>query len=158
MRKAFAAAVLAAVMSCVAAGAAQAQTYLSTWSAADMRKVLTEMNYKINVDTVENNAPVIAAETPNGLKFQITGTACEGSGTALRCYGADLYASISWDTAAEAKTIFAKVDYAAVKYWMEDDKTIGVQRYLIFDEGIHRENLKANISVFTAITEQIQGM
>ena len=48
-----------------------------------------------------------------------------------------------------------ELDYAAVSIANGGETDLLVSRYLIFDYGIHRENLQINISVFTTIAEAI---
>lgn len=138
------------------AGAAQAQTYLPDWGIADMRQAVVAAGATV---TREDNTedPYIAAKTASGLKFTITGRVCEGADGAKRCKGAFLQSSFTMDSDAEVDAAVKKwaPQFAAVSISNDGSKGMLVSRYLIFDYGIHRDNLRLNLQVFTGIAEDI---
>lgn len=154
MLKTFVAGVVAA-LALSAAGAAQAQsTYMKDWNLAEMKAILVAGGYTI---TSEDNTaePFIAAKTAEGLKFSVTGNACEGAAGAKRCRGAYLQASFTMDTDAQ---VDAAVKRLGTKYWLalsNDEKALMVSRYVIFDYGIHKDNVLLNITLFTGLSEEI---
>ena len=140
------------------AGAAQAQSYIPDWGIADMRQSVVAGGATV---TREDNTkdPYIAAKTADGLKFTITGRVCEGADGAKRCKGALLQTRFTMDTDAEVDAAVKKwaPEYAAVAISNDGSKGVLVSRYLIFDYGIHRDNLRLNLQVFTGIAETIWG-
>jgi len=138
------------------AGAAQAQSYLPDWGIADMRQALVGAGAIV---TREDNSgdPYIAAKTADGLKFTVTGRVCEGAPGAKRCKGAFLQSSFTMDSDAEVDAGVKKwaPQFAAVSISNDGENGMLVSRYLIFDYGVHRENLELNISVFYGIAEKI---
>ncbi len=138
------------------AGAAQAQAYLPDWGIADMRAAVVGSGATI-VREDNTGDPYIAAKTPGGLKFTIQGRVCEGANGAKRCKGAFLQSSFTLESDAEVDAAVKKwaPQYAAISCSNDGEKGMLVSRYLIFDYGIHKENLELNISVFYGIAEQI---
>ena len=57
----------------------------------------------------------------------------------------------------QVETRLKQFDFAAVSITNGGESDLLVSRYLIFDHGLHRENLQINISVFTGIAEDIWG-
>lgn len=138
------------------AGAAQAQSYISDWGIADMRQAVIAAGATV---TREDNTkdPYIAAKTAEGLKFTISGRVCDGADGAKRCTGAALQTSFTMDSDAEVDAAVKEwgPQYAAVAVSNDGSKGLLLSRYLIFDYGIHRDNLRLNLQVFTDIAEQI---
>jgi hypothetical protein len=140
------------------AGAANAQTYLADWSVADMRGALTATNATVTGDgALADGSPYVSARSPGGLKFTVSGRVCEGATGAKRCKGALLETRFTLDSDAEVAAKLKQFDYAAVSITNGGDGDLLVSRYLIFDHGLHRENLQINISVFTGVAEAIWG-
>lgn len=140
----------------VVAGGAQAQSMLSDWSISDMRQAVVAAGATV---TREDNSgdPYIAAKTADGLKFTISGRVCDGASGAKHCKGAFLQASFTMDSDAEVDVAVKKwgPQYAAISVTNDGEKGMLVSRYLIFDYGVSRENLRMNLEVFTGIAEKI---
>jgi len=138
------------------AGAASAQTYLPDWSIAEMRASLVAAGETVLSDGVlDNGNPYVSAKSPGGLKFTVTGRVCTGAAGAKRCKGALLETRFTLESDAEVESWIKQLDYAAVSISNDHENVLLVSRYLIFDHGIHRENLELNLSVFTGIAEEI---
>lgn len=140
------------------AGAAQAQSYLPDWGIADMRQAVIAAGATVSRED-NTKDPYIAATTASGLKFTISGRVCEGADGAKRCKGAFLQSSFTMDSDAEVDAAVKKwaPQFAAVSISNDGSKGMLVSRYLIFDYGIHRDNLRLNLQVFTGIAEDIWG-
>jgi len=138
------------------AGAAQAQSYIPDWSIADMRQAVVAAGATV---TREDNGkdPYIAAKTAEGLKFTISGRVCEGADGAKRCKGALLQASFTMDSDAEVDAAVKEwaPQYAAIAVSNDGSEGLLLSRYLIFDYGVHRDNLRLNVQVLTGIAESI---
>ncbi len=148
----------ALVIAVSASGAAQAQSYIPDWGIADMRQAVVAAGSTV---TREDNSkdPYIAATTAEGLKFTISGRVCEGADGARRCKGALLQTSFSLGSDAEVDAAVKQwgQEFAAIAVSNDGSKGLLLSRYLIFDYGIHRENLRLNIQVFTGIAEDMWG-
>lgn len=140
------------------AGAAQAQTYLPDWGIADMRQAVVAAGATVSRED-NTKDPYIAATAASGLKFTISGRVCEGADGAKRCKGAFLQSSFTMDSDAEVDAAVKEwaPQFAAVSISNDGSKGMLVSRYLIFDYGIHRDNLRLNLQVFTGIAEDIWG-
>lgn len=138
------------------AGGAHAQSMLSDWGMADMRQAVVAAGATV---TREDNSedPYIAAKTAEGLKFTISGRVCDGAAGAKRCKGAFLQASFTMDSDSEVDAAVKKwgPQYAAISVSNDGENGMLVSRYLIFDYGLSRENLRMNLEVFTGIAEKI---
>jgi hypothetical protein len=138
------------------AGAAQAQSYISDWGIADMRQAVIAAGATV---TREDNSkdPYVAATAASGLKFTITGRVCEGADGAKRCKGALFQTSFTMDSDSEVDVAVKKwaPKYAAVAVSNDGSKGMLLSRYMIFDYGLHRDNLRLNIQVFTGVAEKI---
>lgn len=140
------------------AGPANAQTYLTDWSVAEMRAALTAANATVTGDgALSDGSPYVSAKSPGGLKFTVSGRVCEGPASAKRCKGALLETRFTLDSDAQVEARLKQFDFAAVSITNGGEADLLVSRYLIFDHGLHRENLQINISVFTGIAEDIWG-
>lgn len=155
-----AAATLVIGLSC--AGAASAQTYLSDWGAADMKSALVAAGASVvREDVAADGAPYIAAKTAGGLKFSVSGRVCDFAAGATsgpkRCRGASVQTrfTLASDTAVDAAVKKYGPEFAAVAISNGGKNDLLVSRYVILDHGVHRDNLKLNISVFTGVAERI---
>lgn len=149
------AAAAAAFIGLLATAPAQAAN-LSDWATADMRKALTEEKITISEDGMSEDDPYLDAVSEAGLKFTVYGTACKGEGAARRCQGAQLSTSFTMKSNEEVAAKVKELDYAAVSIFPDQDEpSLRVTRYIIFDHGIDPENLKTNIRVFLNIAEEI---
>ncbi|MDO9224011.1 MAG: hypothetical protein Q7U20_09920 [Caulobacter sp.] len=138
-----------------APGASFAQSSLLTdWGVADMKAALVAAGATVTKDGVlDDDVPYVAATTANGLKFVVYGTVCTGAPT--RCKGANMTTSFTLGSDAEVDAREKEIDRSAVGVRNAGDKSLEVSRYLIFDEGLTRGNLKTNIMVFMDVAEEI---
>lgn len=165
LKSMLAASALAVAVACGGAAGAQGphqSAYLSDWGAADMKSAVAAAGSTVvREDIVEDGAPYIAAKTPGGLKYTITGRVCDlppgARSGAKRCRGAIVQTRFTLDSEAAVDAAAKKFsrEFAAVSVSNAGDKDLLVSRYLIFDHGLHRENLTLNLSVFTGIAEDI---
>lgn len=152
-------AALAATTLALTFGVGQAQaaptTYLTDWAPEDMKSILAEVDAKvIDEGKTAKGAPYINAETKEGLKFVVFGTACD-VGPTKRCRGAEFSSDFTLDSDEAVAAKVKSLDYVAVTIMDDGDKTLNVHRYVIFDYGIARENLKLNLTVFLDIADTI---
>lgn len=141
-------------------GGAQAQSMLSDWGIADMRQAVIAAGGTVTREDATAD-PYIAAKTAEGLKYTISGRVCDFAPGATsgpkRCKGAFLQSSFTLNSDAEVDAAVKKwgPQYAAVSVSNDGDNGLLVSRYLIFDYGLSRENLRMNLEVFTGIAEKI---
>ena len=136
-------------------GAAQAQSYIADWGIADMRQAVVAAGATVTrADNTKD--PYIAAKTPKGLEFTITGNGCKGADGSKRCTGALLLTRFPMVSEAEVDVAVKKwAPYAAIAVSNDGSKGMLVTRYLIFDYGVHRDNLRVNLQTFIVRAEKI---
>ncbi|MDP1736910.1 MAG: hypothetical protein Q8L23_05660 [Caulobacter sp.] len=137
-------------------GAAFAQSGLLTdWGLTDMKQAVTAAGATVTKEgALSDGSPYVGATSAGGMKFVIYGTVCSGT-TAKRCKGANMSAGFTLDSDAEVDAREKKIDRSAVGVRNGGDNSLDVSRYLIFDEGISRGNLRVNIEVFIDVAEEI---
>lgn len=144
---------LALALSVPGVAAAQSGT-LSDWGVADMKQAMVAAGATVTKEgALEGGAPYVGGTSADGMKFLIYGTVC--SGTPARCKGANMSASFTLDSDAEVDAREKKIDRSAVNVRNAGENSLEVSRYLIFDDGITRGNLKVNIAVFIEVAEEI---
>ncbi|ATQ41858.1 hypothetical protein [Caulobacter mirabilis] len=154
---------IAGALAVIQGAAAQPTSpYLSAWGVEDMKAAVTGSGAAVTrADVTAEGDPYIAAKSPSGVKFTVTGRLCDfAAGVRTgpkRCRGAVLTTrfSLASDAAVDAAVKKWAREYAAVSVSNGGDNNVLVMRYLIFDHGLHRDNLKVNISVFTGVAEEI---
>jgi len=132
---------------------------VGSWTAAEMKAMMVADGMTVSkVSLLDNGSPFLALADQDGVNFGIQGAACKGEGLTQRCTGAILVSSVDYDTAESAKAVLAKLDYAAVTITNDGGDSLTINRYVIFDHGIHRQNLTTNVEVFLNILGQVIAM
>jgi hypothetical protein len=128
---------------------------LSSWTPAQMKTLAQGMGLAVIQEArLDNGDPVVAVRSAAGAGFVIQGAACD----AVRCRGATLMAFVTYETPAKAQEALKRLDFAAVQVRADEPKVLTLSRYLVFDGGIHRDNLRANVELFLAVVEQARGL
>lgn len=105
--------------------------------------VLDELGLKYQGAKLPDGKKIILAAAPNGLKFQLTPTACDASGQ--QCRGLHMLAM--FQTKAQSRTVSAfNYRYAFVSTGMDDSGVAYISRYDIADYGMPRGNLAVSIA------------
>ncbi|MDB5469955.1 MAG: hypothetical protein JWR84_1515 [Caulobacter sp.] len=129
---------------------------LSSWTPAQMKALAQGMGLTVVQDAkLDNGDPVLAVRSVNGAAFVIQGAACDA---AARCRGATLMAFVTYDTPLKAQEALKRLDFAAVQVRADEPKVLTLSRYIVFDGGVHRDNLRANVELFLAVVEQARGL
>lgn len=155
-------AALAGVFATTAVAVSPTSPYLPSWGADDMKAAIAGSGSSVlRTDVTAEGDPYIAAKSPSGVRYTVTGRLCDFATAAKtgpkRCRGAVLMTrfTLASDEAVDAAVKKWARDYAAVSIGNGGDNNVLVMRYVIFDHGLHRDNLKVNISVFTGVAEEI---
>jgi hypothetical protein len=155
MKKLALAALAAAALAFGASHAMAAPTYMSDWSPDEMKALLTEVGAKVtDQGKTDEGEPYLNAVSSAGLKFTVYGAACD-VGPTKRCRGAEISTTYTLDSDEAVAAKVKSLDYVAVTIMADGSKTLNVHRYLIFDYGIARENVKLNLTVFLQIAEKV---
>ena len=118
---------------------------LTSLHAEAIIPVLAELGLAYQGASLPNGQKVVLAEAPNGLKFQITPTACtEGS---ERCKGLNMLAL--FQTRAQDRVVSAfNYRYAFVSTGLDESGVAYISRYDIADYGMARGNLAVSIQTY----------
>jgi hypothetical protein len=111
---------------------------LTSLHAEAIIPVVQELGIQYQGATLPNGQKIVLAQAPNGLKFQLTPTACDEAGT--RCRGLHMLAL--FQTNAPDRTVSAfNYRYAFVSTGLDDTGVAYISRYEIADYGIPRGNV-----------------
>jgi hypothetical protein len=145
------------LVSALLAGAAQAapEPLVDRWSTA----TVTESLASLGATEVQVNAtggrPYVTARTHDGLNVAIYAKACDQAAegkTVVTCHG--LESIISFDPGRGDRAILVgrlNHEFALGKYLAEEDGTIRLSRYLVFDAGVTPGNLRSELASFFAV-------
>jgi hypothetical protein len=116
---------------------------LESFDAVSILPILDEMGLKYQGAKLPDGQKIILAAAPNGLKFQLTPTACNDKGT--KCRGLHMLALFKSN--APSRTVAAfNYRYAFVSTGLDDSGVAYVSRYDIADYGTPRGNLAISIA------------
>lgn len=128
---------------------------LTGWTPAQMKALAQGMGLTVTQEAkLDNGDPVLAVRSGTGAAFVIQGAACD----VVRCRGATLMAFVTYDTPLKAQEALKRLDFAAVQVRADEPKVLTLSRYVLFDGGITRPNLTANVELFLAVVEQARGL
>jgi hypothetical protein len=151
---------LAVVFLALAAMPAQAQTtppdaVMRQLDLEDLRAVLGELDLWVNKEGVDEEGDYfLEVETADGLVYHLFGASCDDDDPAKACLGLNMVATFSLKDAADIHAVMDGISYAFLKVYRAGDE-VKIARYVIFDGGITRDNMKANISVFSGIAKAV---
>ena len=132
-----------------------AQTIMKDFSWTEMRAELVKAGAEVTREDVSGDQRYLVAKDDTGLIFAAYGFQCDNKETTQRCTGADLVASFTLKDPAKINEVLDQIDYAALSDYKGDDGRFKVSRYIIFDNGITRENLQVNLEVFMRLSNNI---
>lgn len=159
---------LAAALSLLAC-AAQARTagpvLVTRWDTPTITNAAQALDAKDVVAKLDDDGRAyITGETAEGLLFVLYPTACEetaGDKAAAQspCYGLEAVVSYEGDGKQDRSKLVDQLnrDYALGKFTLDPDHSIVLTRYLIFDDGVTRGNLEAELSSFFAVGASAAG-
>jgi len=147
------------VLVLAAAGAfgapAFAQSIMKDFSWPEMRAEIAVAGAEVTRDDITGDLRYLAGKDDTGLVFAVYGFQCDSKETSQRCTGADFVSSFTFKDPATVNDALAQIDYASLADYKGDDERLKIARYVIFDNGITRENLQANIEVFLRLSNKI---
>lgn len=121
-----------------------AQT-LTSLHAEAIIPVLDELNIQYQGATLPNGRKVVLAQSPTGIKFQLTPTACDEKGD--RCRGVSSMALFQTNAPARVVSSF-NARYAFVSAGQDDSGVAYISRYDIADYGMARGNFAVSVVNF----------
>lgn len=156
--------VLAATISLTSISGAQAQSNVrpaaATRAPTSIIKSVTEPDLRALVlaeghaiDAMHPfDAPSVRGKTKDGLLFVLIGTACDKEGIP-GCQGVMMQVRYDSDSRVTTDGInnSNRNEAALSAWWDKDDKTVGLTRYVVLDDGITWMNLRQNLRVLISV-------
>ena len=142
----------------LAAKSTSASTFIDHYDEAAISDVIMSMGYMVvHGAGISEERPYLAFKTPDGINVATIGTACHDDTGKRACYGVQMIAEMSPGKNTDADGLVEEFNatYAAAKFYHVDGK-VRVSRYLVLDDGVSRENFKANIDVLLQIAGAIR--
>lgn len=148
---------MAAAMA-VAGGPAQAQPQGGVMKALDfgvLRAITGELDFQILDEGVDQDGDYyLEVETDTGLPFMAYGVICDDDDVMTGCIGLNMVTTFSVKTGQDVHAVVESIQNAFIKVYRSGDD-VRIARYVIFDDGITRGNLKANVDVFAEIGDMV---
>ena len=132
--------------------------FIDHYDESAISDVITSMGYMVvHGAGIETERPFVAFKTADGINVATIGTACHADTGKKACYGVQMIAEMSPGKNADADGLVEEFNatYAAAKFYHVDGK-VRVSRYLVLDDGVSRDNFKANIDVLLQIAGAIR--
>lgn len=146
----------AAVSLALLASPAQAQdVVMKALDFGALKAVSSELGYTLADEGVDEDGDYyLEVQSESGLMFYLYGAGCAENDLAKDCLGLNMIASFTLTDEADVHEVMDSISYAFMKIYRSGDD-IKASRYLIFDGGITRENMKENLSVFVQIADAV---
>ncbi len=122
---------------------------------ADLRLMAAELDFAVTDDGGNADGHYyLEIKSDSGLMFGIYGMSCSKDDPQKDCLGLNAVASFTLSADADVLKVMDSIDYAFMKVYREE-REIKVSRYVIFDGGITRENVKQNVLIFEQLADKI---
>jgi hypothetical protein len=123
----------------------------------ELREIAEELDYVVTEEGVDEDGDFyFEIESDTGLVFHLYGASCDDDNPRKDCAGLNAVGSFTLDAEADVPAVMGTISFAFMKVYRSGDE-VKISRYVIFDGGITRENLKENVRVFAEIGDLIWG-
>ncbi len=122
----------------------------------DLKAIIVAEGHTV-LSVGELGATSVKAKTPEGLIFNLIGTACSEPGVP-GCLGISMQVRYNIDS----RLTYEKINRVNTRYWPAsvwidyEAKILAITRYVILDDGISMRNVKINLSNLLAINAAVQ--
>lgn len=121
----------------------------------ELRTILAELDVEVTDDGVDEDGDYhLELKSDGGLLFYIYGASCNADDPQKDCLGLNAVSSFTLSAEADVHTVVDSISYAFMKVY-RSGKEVKVSRYVIFDGGITRTNVKDNVRIFVEIADKI---
>lgn len=121
----------------------------------ELRAIVTELDFDLIKEGVDEDGDYyFEVKSDTGLLFYLYGASCDDKDPQKDCMGLNAVGSFTLDTDADMHVVMNSIRYAFMKVYRSDDR-LKISRYVIFDGGIMRENVKENVRIFAEIGDAI---
>jgi hypothetical protein len=142
----------------LSAESTSASSFIDHYDEAAITDMITSMGYMaVHGGGIESERPFVAFKTADGINVAALAQACHDDTGKKACYGVQMIAEMlpGQNTDADGLVEEFNATYAAAKFY-HINGMVRVSRYIILDEGVSRDNFKANIDVLVQIADAIR--
>jgi hypothetical protein len=135
-----------------------ASAFIDHYDEAAISDIISTMGYMVvHGGGIETERPFVAFKTMDGINVATLAQACHDDTGKKACYGVQMIAEMlpGKNTDADGLVEEFNATYAAAKFYHVNGM-VRVSRYIILDEGVSRDNFKANIDVLLQIADAIR--
>lgn len=147
-----------ALLSVATAAPADAQDNSRVMKAlefGELRAIAADLDYLVTGEGVDQDGDYyLDVETDSGLPFTAYGVICDEDDPTKDCIGLNLVTTFSLEAGKDVQAAVDTVQNAFIKVY-KSGEDLRIARYVIFDEGITRGNLQANVEVFVDIADMV---
>ena len=121
----------------------------------ELRDIVEELDFAITDEGIDADGDYyFEVVSDTGLPFFLYGARCDEDDPAKDCMDLNAVGTFTPTPDADVDEVMKSISYAFMKVYRSGDD-VKISRYLIFDGGITRENVKENIRVFAEIGDTI---
>ena len=151
--------VLAFALACLGAPALaqDGDKLMQALDFTELRAILDELDYAVTEEGIDEDGDFyFEIESDTGLILGIYGASCDDADPKKDCMGLNAVATFTLAADADVNTVMDSISYAFMKVY-RSGHDVKIARYVIFDGGITRENVKENVRIFAEIGDKIWG-
>jgi hypothetical protein len=136
------------------AALAQEADVMFDWSQGDMTSALADLGAVPTAEGGPGEYPYLAVSRFE-FPFEVRSAVCKSAASEIRCRGAEFSTVIELGDRTAATRAALNFFVSPVTLSVTDEGALLISRYVIFDSGITRGNLKSNAELFMSATRSI---
>jgi hypothetical protein len=130
-------------------------TLMTLLEFEELRGIVEELDFAVTDEGVDEDGDYyFEVESDTGLLFNLYGARCDEADPRKDCQDLNVVGTFSLAADADIHEVMETISYAFMKVYRSGDD-VKIARYLVFDGGVGRENVKENIRIFAEIGEMI---
>ncbi|WP_084397787.1 YbjN domain-containing protein [Henriciella aquimarina] len=130
---------------------AQAGDVVTEVTQSDLASFAEAEGHTVTQRGEDPEAPTVQAQTEGGMLYYLVGNACEAGS----CRGIKLIARFAADDQVTSEKVNQiNRDVPPLKLWY-DDSGLSVERYIILNRGVTRDNIVFELSTFDVIVQNV---
>lgn len=123
----------------------------------ELRAIVGELDFDVLDEGIDEDGDYyFEVESDTGLIFYLYGASCDDDDPAEGCMGLNAVGTFTLGGDEDTNAVMNGISYAFMKVYRSGDE-VKIARYVIFDGGIMRENVKQNVRIFAEIGDLIWG-
>lgn len=148
---------LALILACLGAPALadDGDKLMKALDFEELRAIAEELDFFVIEEGIDEDGDFyFEIESDTGLHFAAYGASCDEDNPKKDCMGLNAVGTFTLEPEADVKTVRDTISYAFLKVYSSGND-VKISRYLIFDGGITRENVKENLRIFAEIGDLV---